>query len=77
MPRRRLYNPKAGTRRADAFGRMKTKTGPNVEDWEYTDVIVMAVQQGRSIRPCEQIIHVDGDITNDAPDNLELNSEEC
>ena len=74
---RHAYNPPISTRRPDAFGRLKSKVGVGPDDWEYTDVVAVAVQQGRALRPCETVTHLDGDILNTAVDTLELNQLGC
>lgn len=71
------YNPPIGTRRPDAFVRLKTKVGVGPDDWEYVDVVAVAVQQGRALLPCEAVIHLDDDLENNEIDNLELNREKC
>lgn len=71
------YNPPISTKFIGLSGRMKSKVGDGPDDWEYTDVVAVAVQQGRALRPCESVTHLDGDILNNEVDNLELNEEGC
>lgn len=72
MKPRRKYNPPVGTKSGE-----KSKVGPDIDDWEFTDVVALAVRMGRSLLPCESVIHVDGNPYNNHADNLEVNQENC